>query len=70
MKIKLVVNYTEDEMDTMIKTLSFLSDIIDNPDEEKRTLDLIQLSSDAFENLAQVLCLDPKGEKAFHNNGW
>lgn len=70
MKIKLVVNYTEDEINTMIKTLSFLSDIINNSDEGVKAVDLIQWSFDAFKNLASVLCLDPKGEKAFHNNGW
>lgn len=70
MIIKLAVNYTEDEIDTMIQTLNFLSDIIDNSDEGARTIDLIQWSSDAFENLAKILCLDPKGEEAFHKDGW
>jgi len=70
MKVKMVTEYTEEEINSMIDTLQLLSQILDNHEEEARTVDMIQWASDAFANLSYLLCLDPKGERMFHNNGW
>lgn len=70
MKVKMVTEYTEEEINNMIDTLQLLSTIVDNREEEARTVDMIQWASDAFANLSYLLCLDPRGERIFHNNGW
>ena len=70
MKVKMVTEYTEEEINNMINTLQLLSTIVDNREEEARTVDMIQWASDAFANLSYLLCLDPRGERMFHNNGW
>lgn len=70
MQVTLGIKYTEEEINSMINTLNLLSDIAENREEEARTVDMIQWASDAFANLSYLLCLDPSGERMFHNNGW
>lgn len=70
MKVTLGIEYTDEEINSMIDTLNLLCNITENHEEEARTVDMIQWASDAFANLSYLLCLDPSGEKMFHNNGW
>lgn len=56
------IEFSEEEIDAMIKTLNCLSDMIDQANTTS--------ASNAFEELAKTLCLDPMGELAFHREGW
>lgn len=66
MKIQTVVTYTESEICSIIDTLTILANI----DEETATSNMQNKANSAFENLAELLCLDKEGEKAFHHEGW
>ncbi len=70
MTAKLVINYADEEINAMIDTLNLLSVIIENKNQEARTTDMISQANGAFEDLASLLCMDPKGERAFHANGY
>ena len=67
MVIKTVVNYAPDEINSMINTLHLLSDIIDD---QVASADLQRIANSAFEDVADILCLDEDGEMAFHKQGW
>lgn len=67
MVIKTVVNYTQDEINSMINTLHLLSDILN--DQAVRA-DMQTKANNAFEDVADLLCLDEDGELAFHRQGW
>lgn len=67
MKITTTISYTDNEINAMIDTLTTCSLIIDD---ENAGSDLAQRAEDAFEQIAKMLCLDPIGERVFHNNGW
>lgn len=67
MVIKTVVNYAPDEIGYMINTLYLLSNIIND---EVASTDMQQKATNAFENVADILCLDEDGEMAFHKQGW
>ena len=67
MTIKTIVNYTEAEIKNMIKTLQFLSDIIG---EETATAEMKTTAEQAFNHLANLLCLDENGEAAYERAGW
>lgn len=67
MVIKTVVNYAPDEINSMINTLRLLSNIIDD---QVASADLQRIANSAFEDVADILCLDEDGEMAFHQQGW
>lgn len=67
MVIKTVVNYTQDEIDSMINTLHLLSDILND---QAARADMQTKANNAFEDVADLLCLDEDGELAFHQQGW
>lgn len=67
MVIKTVVNYAPDEIGFMINTLYLLSNIIND---QVASADMQQKATNAFENVADILCLDEDGEMAFHKQGW
>lgn len=67
MVIKTVVNYTQDEINSMINTLHLLSDILNDP---VASADMQKKANNAFEDVADLLCLDEDGELAFHRQGW
>lgn len=67
MVIKTVVNYAPDEINSMINTLHLLSNIIDD---QVASADLQRIANSAFEDVADILCLDEDGERAFHQQGW
>lgn len=67
MVIKTVVNYAPDEINSMINTLHLLSNIIDD---QVASADLQRIANSAFEDVADILCLDEDGEMAFHQQGW
>ena len=67
MVIKTVVNYAPDEINSMINTLYLLYNIIND---DVASADMQQKATNAFENVADVLCLDEDGEMAFHKQGW
>ena len=67
MTIKTVVEFTQEEIENTIKILDFLSSILDSDNCPRD----IHISADnAFGEIATILCLDSKGEKAFHAKGW
>lgn len=61
------VEFSEEEIEAMVKTLNYLSELIDDPSVSHTQSDT---ASNAFEGLARILCLDPMGELAFHREGW
>ena len=67
MVIKTVVNYAPDEINSMINTLNLLSNIIND---QVASADMQQKATNAFENVADILCLDEDGEMAFNKQGW
>lgn len=67
MVIKTVVNYAPDEINSMISTLHLLSNIIND---QVASADLQRIANSAFEDVADILCLDEDGEMAFHQQGW
>lgn len=67
MVIKLVTNYTQDEIDSIITTLHILENILT---EQNASAEMQKEANDAFEELADLLCLDEDGETAFHQQGW
>lgn len=62
MKTVTKVEFSQDEINTMIATLRCLSALID---ETNIPSDLALTASNAFHDLSKVLCTDPMGEHAF-----
>ena len=52
MKVILGVEYTDEEINSIIDTLNLLSDITGNSSDEARTADMIEWASEAFTNLS------------------
>lgn len=67
MVIKLVTNYATDEIDSMISTLHLLENILNEP---SASAEMQRKANSAFEDVAELLCLDEDGEMAFHKQGW
>jgi len=67
MVIKTVVKYAPDEINSMINTLYLLSNIIND---KVASADMQKKANSAFEDVADILCLDKDGEMAFHQQGW
>ena len=65
MKVKTIVEYKPEEIDTIVKMLEFLSSC-DN--QGNRAIE--KCINAAFGALADLLCMDPKGEEAFEQEGW
>ena len=70
MKVQVTVDYTDEEIDQMIGILNFLYHALDNANTTPFTPSMIQWLRDGFENISNLLCLDPQGEKTFHRCGW
>ena len=67
MTIKTVISFTSKELETLVNTLQILANACDNdtmPGKCARTID------NAFEALSDLICLDPEGERLYHNEGW
>ena len=69
MKATLSVTFTQDEIETIIKTLNILSSP-DNDEDWEHWKSIDDLCNKAFEPLAELLCYDPEGEKAYKHEGW
>lgn len=67
MKVQTIVTYTQTEICAMIDTLTVLANIVN---EETATSTMQNKANTAFEDLADLLCLDKEGEKAFQHEGW
>lgn len=67
MTVKTVVNYTTEEIYSMINVLTFLSDMLDN---DIATAEMKHRAEIAFEEIAKLLCLDKEGKNAFEREGW
>lgn len=67
MKIKVNITYTEEEIQTMINTLTILSDIVDD---ENVPTQIQTLASDAFDKVSKILGQDKNGELAMDDEGW
>ena len=65
MTVKTIVEYKPEEIDTIVKMLEFLSICDDQGNHEIET----RINA-AFSALADLLCMDPKGEEAFEQEGW
>ena len=69
MKVEIKVEYTEEEINHMFGTLKFLSDISDEHFEALQGSGMYDKVSRTFEYLADLLRLDPKGERLY-NSTW
>lgn len=67
MTIKTIINYTTEEIYSMINVLTLLSDMLDD---NNATAEMKQRANTAFEDLANLLCLDKEGKNAFEREGW
>ena len=67
MKVRTIVNYTNEEIHTMIGTLRFLYDVVNS---DVATAEMRQGADTAFEEIAKLVCLDEEGEKAYTREGW
>lgn len=67
MTVKTVVNYTTEEIYSMINVLTLLSDMIDS---NTATAEMKGRANTAFEDIAELLCLDEEGKNAFEREGW
>lgn len=67
MKVQTVVTYTESEICSIIDTLTILANIVND---QTATSTMQNKANGAFEDLADLLCLDKEGEKAFQHEGW
>lgn len=67
MVIKTIVSYTQDEINSMITTLHLLANIINDQVASANTQ---TKANNAFEDVADILCLDEDGETAFHQQSW
>lgn len=67
MTVKTVVNYTTEEIYSMINVLTFLSDMLDS---DTATTEMKERANTAFEDIAELLCLDKEGKDTFEREGW
>lgn len=71
MKVNFTVDYTDEEIDQMVGILDFLWKAADDAHEASSfPPHITKWIDDGFENIANLLCLDPQGEKIFHCKGW
>lgn len=56
------VEFSQEEIYAMIKTLKCLSAFINEPNV---TSDMSLTASNAFDELSKIICLDPVGKQAF-----
>lgn len=67
MQIISKIKFHEDEIQTIITTLGIMAEIC-NCDSVSHE---VQVKADtAFDNLADLICLDPEGEKAYLREGY
>ena len=67
MKIISKIEFEQNEIQTIIDTLNIMAEIC-NCDSVSHE---VQLRADqAFNELADLICLDPEGEKAYQREGW
>lgn len=67
MKIISKVEFEQNEIQTIIDALGIMAEIC-NCDSVSHE---VQLKADnAFNELADLVCLDPEGEKAYQREGW
>ena len=67
MKIISKIQFEQGEIQTIIGTLNIMAEIC-NCDSVSHE---VQLKADnAFNELADLVCLDPEGEKAYQREGW
>ena len=67
MKIISKVEFEQNEVQTIIDTLGIMAEIC-NCDSVSHE---VQVKADqAFNELADLICLDPEGEKAYQREGW
>ncbi len=67
MTVKTVVNYTTEEIYSMINVLTLLSDMLDS---DTATEEMKQRANTAFEDISELLCLDEEGKNTFEREGW
>ena len=68
MTITVDIKYTKEEIETLLKTLYIIQSFDETEQSLPKSID--DLSNRAFDNVADLLCLDPVGKNAFHNEGW
>lgn len=67
MKIINKIEFEQDEIQTIIDALNIMAEIC-NWDSVSNE---VQCKADqAFNELADLICLDPEGEKAYQREGW
>lgn len=67
MKIISKIEFEQNEIQTIINTLNVMAEIC-NCDSVSHE---VQVKADqAFNELADLICLDPEGEKAYQREGW
>ena len=67
----ITVKYTKDELDAMIKVLNMLCQFDDDDDDDHViTVKMRERSERAFDNLSELLIMDPAGSRLFAENGW
>lgn len=67
MKIISKIEFDQNEIQTIIGTLNIMAEIC-NCDSVSNE---VQVRADqAFNALADLICLDPEGEKAYQREGW
>ena len=66
----ITVKYTQDELDAMIKVLNLLCQFDDDADDHVITVQMRERSERAFDNLSELLMMDPAGDRLFVENGW
>jgi hypothetical protein len=68
MTITVDIKYTKEEIETLLKTLYIIQSFDETEQSLPKSVD--DLSNRAFDSVADLLCLDPEGERAFQNEGW
>jgi hypothetical protein len=67
MKIISKIEFEQNEIQTIINTLNVMAEIC-NCDSVSTEVQV--KASQAFNELADLICLDPEGEKAYQREGW
>lgn len=73
MKATYKIEYTQEEITNFISMLKFLCTYDNDMDADgERTIppSVCKSVDKAFEGLAELLCLDPNGEKEYNREGW
>ena len=68
MKIEFTVTYTPEEIQTMLATLKLLCEF--DRDDRPIPQSICNNVDKAFDGLAELICLDPEGRKAYEHEGW